>query len=763
MKHNSILLAMLAMATTFAGCVQNDVDDVVLSAEEGYVTVTISTSKPTAVDENGSRTYLGATTSGKKAVLWSKGDKLSSDFIGTSDSNWEFTLVEGDGTPDATFEGKIPADVYKKAVDGSDPMLFIYPYLEVLEFTNKGTTDNRDGSWLGGCKIFAEQPLMAETFADNFNVSAGGLKLTGHNTAEPLVMKNVGGLLRLNVKSDKPIMKIRITAENGKLSDSWFYYNVVPAEGSKLYLNHEDGSDTVTLTSDTAVEIAENGTNFYAVVLPNESLNYNVTLYTEGVDYTETVTIKSAIAAGTIQTAKIDATGKFPAAEVVDLSANGTANTYVVNAANTVYKFKANVKGNGAALTDSNGGSVSTEITPAKAQLVWWNTPKLANGVDNWTTECPIVKESVKLEGDYISFRTPVTYLPGNVLLAACDEAGTILWSWNIWASEEGYDVDATAIPFGKWTFMDRNIGALGNGVNYATSSDKRIAAWAAGHFYQWGRKDPFPAGAVFGSNFVDDAETMQWGIPTYTDMDVKKDRSATTWGAANMMFVEVSAENCYPLKTNLGKNNYSVEEAVEASVKYPYRWMTYEGANTANGSSYSWMLSYMNGGSDMSAPKEAYLWGNTEIAGLIGKDQIAADAEYGNKSTKTIYDPCPAGYKVATPAAMSWVMSRYGSYTYNNISYTFDATTSLNGYTWKDNGYVFTSNNNTIFLPYVGHRMAGNSNLIYFGASMYSWYHTSGIAAGSNHTSWRSHNYDGKGLNTDYLGAGFPVRCVAE
>ena len=34
-------------------------------------------------------------------------------------------------------------------------------------------------------------------------------------------------------------------------------------------------------------------------------------------------------------------------ASAIDLSANGTANTYLVNQANTLYKFKADVKGNG--------------------------------------------------------------------------------------------------------------------------------------------------------------------------------------------------------------------------------------------------------------------------------------------------------------------------------------------------------------------------------------------------------------------------------
>ena len=75
--------------------------------------------------------------------------------------------------------------------------------------------------------------------------------------------------------------------------------------------------------------------------------------------------------------------------------------------------------------------------------------------------------------------------LPGSALVAVTDAAGTVCWSWHIWAP-------ATPVEprkFGSFTVMDRNLGAVDANV-----SD--FSGRAIGMHYQWGRKDPFPPSA---------------------------------------------------------------------------------------------------------------------------------------------------------------------------------------------------------------------------------------------------------------------------
>lgn len=151
------------------------------------------------------------------------------------------------------------------------------------------------------------------------------------------------------------------------------------------------------------------------------------------------------------------------ASGVIDLSAKGTANSYMVSQAGT-YKFKATVKGN------------STEAINPNAAEVIWETQNASDAVTQGS-----VISSVVLEDGYVKFSTPTDFTPGNALVAV-KSAGKIVWSWHIWAVESDPEVDAQLYQSGA-LMMDRNLGALS-----VTPGDER----SYGLFYQWGRKDPF-------------------------------------------------------------------------------------------------------------------------------------------------------------------------------------------------------------------------------------------------------------------------------
>ena len=74
----------------------------------------------------------------------------------------------------------------------------------------------------------------------------------------------------------------------------------------------------------------------------------------------------------------------------------------------------------------------------------------------------------------------------GNAVVKLMAEDGTVRWSYHFWMTNTGAALPDVTI--GGLTFMDRNVGAIANTAPVDGESD------AAGMFYQWGRKDPFPS-----------------------------------------------------------------------------------------------------------------------------------------------------------------------------------------------------------------------------------------------------------------------------
>ena len=147
----------------------------------------------------------------------------------------------------------------------------------------------------------------------------------------------------------------------------------------------------------------------------------------------------------------------------VDLSENGTANCYCLQQSGD-YKFKA-------ALGNSN-----LPVGNIKSAEVLWES--------FGTNEEPNVGdliEKVSYKDGYVRFTTPKDFKEGNAVVAVKNSKGTILWSWHIWCSAEGWEEQVYYNNAG--TMMDRDLGSLSS-----TPGDERTV----GLVYQWGRKDPF-------------------------------------------------------------------------------------------------------------------------------------------------------------------------------------------------------------------------------------------------------------------------------
>lgn len=182
-----------------------------------------------------------------------------------------------------------------------------------------------------------------------------------------------------------------------------------------------------------------------------------------------------------------------------DLSAEGTANCYLVKAAGK-YKFKA-VKGN----SDATVGNVK------KTEVLWESFgTDVAPNVGDLVT-------GVGYKNGYVYFSTPEVFGNGNASIAVRNSKDVILWSWHIWCSEEGWNDQV--YPNNAGTMMDRNLGATS-----ATPGD--IGAF--GLLYQWGRKDPF-MGSCAKSGTTLAASTGSWNIVSSpSSMDYAEENPTT-------------------------------------------------------------------------------------------------------------------------------------------------------------------------------------------------------------------------------------------
>ena len=185
----------------------------------------------------------------------------------------------------------------------------------------------------------------------------------------------------------------------------------------------------------------------------------------------------------------------------IDLSEGGCANTYYVTKPGELYRFRADVKGNGKALslTGLSYTEADLQIEPKKALILWYDCVQTT--YTPWKDACPIVKGSVQLSGDgYVYFSTPKGFINGNVVIIVLDtdlgydeiqvdakrqlSNANILWSWNL-VCTEGYDPDVDPITVGDYTFMSRD--------RSGRHLDRRETERCGGHFAQ---RQPVPVRA---------------------------------------------------------------------------------------------------------------------------------------------------------------------------------------------------------------------------------------------------------------------------
>lgn len=357
------------------------------------------------------------------------------------------------------------------------------------------------------------------------------------------------------------------------------------------------------------------------------------------------------------------------------------------------YGFSYTVRGNG--YESTSDACVSTikystlpSLAAAKSARVLWQTGA-AVGSDNG------VIKSVKLDADNgkVIF-TIGTATEGNAVIGLFDGVngtGTCLWSWHIWRlSSKPSDIVCTKKPSpasasASFMMMDRNLGAYNNTAGNINS---------VGLLYQWGRKDPFPGAGAWSNT----EPSNIYG--TYINAS---DATGTWSGGYSVQAVETD-------------KTYGTEVW---AVKHPTVFI--KGSN----SPYDWYYG---------STRNDCLWGTPW--GSTGN----VDSYNGRQGKKSIYDPCPIGYRV--PPQDTWNKAGNGGFANNGMT--------LNGI------------NASFWFPAAGLRYYNSGSFTYSGYGCY--WSSSPYSSGSDYGGIL-YFYNGS-LNTrggNVRSYGYSVRCVSE
>lgn len=255
--------------------------------------------------------------------------------------------------------------------------------------------------------------------------------------------------------------------------------------------------------------------------------------------------------------------------------------------------------------------------TPDHAAIVWQDADNLVQNVE-------YVADAFGGKGGIKFYVSPSTIAQGNAVISVSDTSD-VMWSWHIWVTTfEGFDssVSLTNRDGNTFTLMPVNLGWCSNGaiVRYypkrsctvrftPTEGDESLATeivvtqeshtsipFGNNPYYQWGRKDPF-----VGTNIA-------WG---------NKER----WDGSGKYYGTGSENNPPRLFSDLvedaSSERLTTRQCLDLLIKNPDKWHN-PPAKTGGSSYVSLNETYSN------------LWGENTLS-----------------DTKTVYDPCPAGYQV--------------------------------------------------------------------------------------------------------------------
>lgn len=184
----------------------------------------------------------------------------------------------------------------------------------------------------------------------------------------------------------------------------------------------------------------------------------------------------------------------------------------------------------------------------------------------------------------------------GNAVIAALVNR-QVAWSWHIWRTDAPAEKEAAA----GCTILDRNLGATS-----VTPGD--VSSY--GLYYQWGRKDPFVGAKELGinSNMTGSSEPEAFGSLTATYEKNTIGETEYTFGVT-------------------ANNDSQISDCIAYTIQNPTKFIRHT-QQINNSGSGTWFNAEASNFED--------LWG-------------------GISKQKSVYDPCPAGYKIPIDSREVW------------------------------------------------------------------------------------------------------------
>lgn len=401
-----------------------------------------------------------------------------------------------------------------------------------------------------------------------------------------------------------------------------------------------------------------------------------------------------------------------------------------------------------------DGTGISGPICPAgaSAALIWQDSAGMITDVA--LESGTLVLDGITRSCQYITFKL-AQKVQGNAVIALKDSAGKVIWSWYLWATDYhpgtgdnehgsyyyaqhpiGWALTGTADTYpalNLWVRVTQSGVGLGQEhdpdkpysriFRFVRSSYSEEPATGTYTVYQWGRKDPFTTrtSAVTGS-----------GSACY---------SSSTWYGRSAITYDFNTSNIpYP--------GAMEEFGVSYWIQHPEYFLR----TAASGMPIVANPFYLN------------LWDGTLAERKRTEDRAS--------NSKTVYDPCPAGYKVPPALANKGLTATSNSiYTVSGVKRAMYITTNgvrsffqfggelqSNGVLANDGesrywGAAPTRNDlaSADYLAYLGLWSPGQDYYTLYKPYWVSYLHV-------NQTSGRSENYYNYGQ-----GNALPVRCVKE
>lgn len=295
---------------------------------------------------------------------------------------------------------------------------------------------------------------------------------------------------------------------------------------------------------------------------------------------------------------------------------------------------------------------------------------------------------SYNKEGKYI--KVTAGSAEGNSVIALYDNNGTtIRWSWHIWVTNYNPNVPSNGTTY---NFNASNpLTFMDRNLGATTSTAGNVAV--NGLFYQWGRKDPFPSSTTL------DGST-----------------EPTIYDAAGASFT------CMEDETPIQSMEVSAELNLGNSILNPGTF--YEGTSSNSLDWYS-------------------------VNDFTHNDSLWGGASTITPTDKTIFDPCPVGWRVAPSRNSVSPWSTFATYDYK-----------YNGGSWSASDYGATWIN-AGFYPGSGYRDSSTGAIYGVGDIGTNWSASPYLKSG---TYIRFHPTDEVVTKSSGNRAfGMPVRCVQE